>query len=267
MSMIINSYRFGGGVAYDTDAQAWFNAIVAAGSTIQDDAKVVVNDFILALKGGDNYWARIDQLLILGGADTLTGALVAVKGPNATSAGAVNYNRKTGCKGGTTSIYISTMRSASANTSTNAHYGTYVTEAPTLAISGLLGANNVSSGAVSLEMRPSLGALVRLHTGTGVTIGSAGLFTGCNVISRSASTPVWHRQNGVTNSIASTSGTPTVRYVLLLGHGAADTTIVNPSDGRQLLYSTGPGIHTGAFTLDTYGSMSTTFANAMAALS
>jgi hypothetical protein len=56
MSFIINPYVFG--VAYDPDAQAFFNRVTAAGGTLSNTEKTAVNQLVLDMKSA-NVWTSM----------------------------------------------------------------------------------------------------------------------------------------------------------------------------------------------------------------
>ncbi len=67
----------------DPDAQAYFDAIVSAGSTISAPQQAAVNTFCLAAKAG-NYWTNLLEINPFCGS-SLAGALVKLKGINSTT--------------------------------------------------------------------------------------------------------------------------------------------------------------------------------------
>jgi hypothetical protein len=272
MTIIINSYRFGvAGPVYDPDAQAYFDRILAAGCNMQSDAKAVINDLVLALKAGDNYWDIIGHLNIFGGCDSLVGAAIRLKGStNATFFNIVagDYNRKTGIKGNTTNKYINTGRLITEQAQNNAHYACYITEAPTTNTSQF-GAGGTTGGAVSYSGGGTTQHSVRLHYGNTVAIGpntSVAGFRGC---SRATSPAFVTRANGTNYNGSSGTVTQNPRQLFCLARGNStsnDTTPTAWSNARILVFCCGSSANTGAYTLAGLDTIFTNFANAMAAL-
>jgi hypothetical protein len=102
----INYSFIGGGSvgpSYDPDAQAWFSAVEATGSTITSTNKTAFNTAFLSLKS-NNIWDRIAQgcfFVGIDGANPLTGAFTPFKTISGTTPTNVNfttsdYNRLTG---------------------------------------------------------------------------------------------------------------------------------------------------------------------------
>lgn len=58
-----------GTVSYDSDAQAWFDAVVTAGGSVSVTQKGYVDTLVLALKTSST-WAKFDRLWLHGNADT-----------------------------------------------------------------------------------------------------------------------------------------------------------------------------------------------------
>lgn len=65
--------------SYDSDAQTYFSALTAAGSSISENNKIAVNSLFLGLKS-DGIWSLIKELYLYAGPNTLNGALVKARG-------------------------------------------------------------------------------------------------------------------------------------------------------------------------------------------
>lgn len=113
---------------YDADAQAYFDQIALAGSTIDSTAKMAINDFVLGCKT-DSIWTLLQDIGPLCG-DDLTGALVKLKKLSSawtyTSTGFVggDYSQATGLTGGT-GRYLTTGVLANALTTNSTGIGVY----------------------------------------------------------------------------------------------------------------------------------------------
>lgn len=105
-------------VGYDSDAQAYFDAIVSAGSSISTDNKNAWNTCVVGLKA-DSVWTLITELYVFVGPDDLTGALLKAKGSGSlTNVNFVSgdYSRTTGLAGNGSSKYLETNVLASSLT-------------------------------------------------------------------------------------------------------------------------------------------------------
>lgn len=120
-------------VSYDADAQAWFAAVEAAGSSITDPNKAAVSAFVAGCKA-DGIWSAIKACCLLCAADTLTGALVPLVGAAPTNNGFVSgdYSRTTGLKanGTTGSKTLSSNRPGNTDPQNNKHIAVYSTVPP-----------------------------------------------------------------------------------------------------------------------------------------
>lgn len=76
---------------YDTDAIAWRDAVVAAGSSAPDSTLLPVHHFIRGLKS-DGLWDLIYDMGMFVGAGSLVGALVKLKTPTGVSRNLTNTN-------------------------------------------------------------------------------------------------------------------------------------------------------------------------------
>jgi hypothetical protein len=273
MSYLVNPFRFvtGGGPTYDPDAQDYFDRVATAGCVIADDAKTVVNNFVLALKAGDNYWSIIDHLNIFGACGSLVGAAVPLKGSvNAQFFNIVagDYNRKTGIKGNASNKYINTGRLITQQAQNDAHYACHLTEAPT-GNTSYFGAGGTTGGAVSYSGGGTSQHSVRLHYGNTAAIGPTGNFTGSFIISR-ATTPAYVvRANSTNYSGSSGTVTQNPRQIFCLARGNStsnDTTPTAYTNARILVFCCGVNCHTGVYTREGLDTLLTDFKNAMAAL-
>ena len=103
ISLRKNSLTGGAFPTFDPDAQAWFSAVEATGSTITSTNKTAFNTAFLSLKS-NNIWDRIAQgcfFVGIDGANPLTGAFTPFKTISGTTPTNVNfttsdYNRLTG---------------------------------------------------------------------------------------------------------------------------------------------------------------------------
>jgi hypothetical protein len=117
------------GPFYDLDAAVYFSNIDKAGSSISNNNKNAVNDFIKGCKA-DGIWNAIKACCLLAGPDTLAGALVPLVGPAPTNFNFVagDYNRVTGLKGNGSNKYLNSNRLANADPLNNTHMALYQTE-------------------------------------------------------------------------------------------------------------------------------------------
>jgi hypothetical protein len=139
--MLINSFVFG--VAYDTDAQAYINAVEAADTAagvsggLEAATKDAINAFVVGCKA-DGIWTAIKASCILAGARTLAGALVPLVGAAPTrfgTEGGWTYDRKTGLKGSGSSSgannYLKSGYFAASSTGNDNHFAVWKSSANT----------------------------------------------------------------------------------------------------------------------------------------
>lgn len=123
----------GGGGGFDPDAQAYFDAISAAGSSISVNNQNAVNDLVVGLKNA-SLWDAIEGLGLLAGPDDVTGALIPLKGPATTPVGvsAAHFDRILGIVGGSSSRYLNTGYDTSQApfSASDIHLAAYTTTGP-----------------------------------------------------------------------------------------------------------------------------------------
>ncbi len=113
---------------YDPDAQAYFDAVVAAGSTIGTTAKDAVNAFVVGCKA-DSIWTLLLDVGPLAG-DDLTGALVKLKSLGGTAYTNTNfvsgdYSQATGLAGNGINKRLSAGFNCNTLTSNSTGLGVY----------------------------------------------------------------------------------------------------------------------------------------------
>ena len=113
--------------AYDPDAQAWFDAIVAAGSTISDNNKAAVSAFVAGCKA-DGVWTPIKSCCLLCAADSLPGALVPLVGtaPTNVNFAPTDYSRTIGLLGDGVTKYLVSNRAQNADPQNSKHLAAWV---------------------------------------------------------------------------------------------------------------------------------------------
>lgn len=97
MLAIIAASRRRTSSSYDADAQTWFDAVVAAGSSITTANKAAVSAFVAGCKTDSN-WDKIKSLSLYAGPDSYAGGIIPVKGPSPTVVGSISagWSRLTG---------------------------------------------------------------------------------------------------------------------------------------------------------------------------
>lgn len=150
-----------GAPSYDTDAAAWFAAVVTAGGTVSTPRKIAVNSLIIALKA-DGSWALSDDFWLFRGAESAIQSLVSLKGlRTATAVGSPTFNANGSYTFNGTSSYINTgwIASTMATQMTGTDQGI-----------GILEDTNVNSNTSSMGLFVSGTDNLRLCTRTGTTI-------------------------------------------------------------------------------------------------
>jgi hypothetical protein len=222
----------------DADAQAYFDAIVAAESSISDINKAAVNAFIVGCKA-DGIWTAIKAACFLAGPDSLAGALVPLVGTAPTNVGFVSgdYNRTTGLIGNASNKYLNSNRNNNADPQDNFAAGIYLTAAGNSGSLGL-GAGAAASGASTIG---SFSANVRNRNsaGTGPTLSG---FTGYCGTSRPSSAGYTRRVNGTTTSVTQTSQTPLNGAIAIFATREANANIAAYTNARMSFYHIGESL-------------------------
>jgi hypothetical protein len=255
--MLINSFVFG--VAYDTDAQAYINAVEAADTAagvsggLEAATKDAINAFVVGCKA-DGIWTAIKASCILAGARTLAGALVPLLPtmPAPTNNGFIgigtDYNRKTGLVGDGSTKYLDSNRNNNAdpqnsrhaavratvlNSSTNdrAYFGCADTTHTTQLLSS---STTPSRPVVRCASNSSTTLTGNLHA-------SAGIFG----VSRSSSSSYVARASGIDEPVTNTSGAPGSFPMLIFARytGLTNNAPQLFSDSRLAFYSIGESLN------------------------
>ena len=249
--MLINSFVFG--VAYDTDAQAYINAVEAADTAagvsggLETATKDAINAFVAGCKA-DGIWTAIKASCILAGARTLAGALVpllpTMPAPSNVNGNLTNsdYNRKTG-------IGVASGNTSKALNTNVAANNTNYTLQDSIHVAGYI--NSLISGSNPLiSARPSdntdfgQGSGILICRSRATTILSLGVstiigYTGFFASNRSESTVFTGRAGGNTaTSGSSASGTPAATTFKVLANG----NLTAWQNGKISFYSIGESL-------------------------
>lgn len=196
----------GGPVVYDTDAQAYFNAVVSAGGAALDGThKGAINTLVVGLKA-DSLWTKIDALWLFANQHA-TAALLDIKSlRTATAVNTPTFTADQGYAGNGTTSYVNTTYNPSSHgsqfTQNSAHMMAYTrTSATPSGARALCGATNGST--IYTAMGDNF---ITMNDATAVFGGPAST-AGCYVGVRTSSSAVALDHNGssVASSGASTS--------------------------------------------------------------
>lgn len=223
---------------YDPDAQAWFDAVVAAGSSISTDNKAAVSAFVAGCKT-DGIWTAIKASCLLCAADDLTGALVPLVGLAPTNSGSFvsgDYSRTTGLLGNGTSKYLNSNRNNNADPQNSRHMAVWRTSSESRA------ANRCAIGTAN---GTGMGQLITTSTlriyrsaGADYQISDTSAIAGFYGHSRSASNDLKARYNGSTSTSTLASTTPLNGSITIFSRGGTDSF----TDARISFYSIGEAI-------------------------
>jgi len=221
----------------DPDALAWKAAVVAAGSTVSTPVLGAVSRFVTGCKD-DGIWSAMQSVVILAGADDLTGALVPLKGTAPTPYNFLNadYNNKTGLVGDGSTKYLDTNRNTNLDGQNDCHLAVYASTANT-GLRWYAGAGFVDAG--SLHMLSDSAALIaRCRNSSDDTqnnIAVAGLLG----VSRNNSADFVMRGNGTDYTKTRASNSPfNGNYFVYLSNGSGSFY----SNARIAFYSMGGGL-------------------------
>jgi len=223
--------------AVDADAQAYFDAIVAAGSSISDTNKAAVNAFVVGCKA-DGIWAAIKAACLLCAADSLTGALVPLVGTAPTNVGFVpgDYSRTTGLIGGGGSKYLDANRNNNADPQNNQHVAYFPTVLQTN--------SGIPVGMVSVGVASGIstigGAATRSRNATGVTLPATKAANRLCGISRASSSEYSRISNGTLAATNQTSDSPANSNFAIFGWPAQGSFYSNE---RISFYSIGEALN------------------------
>ena len=223
--------------AVDADAQAYFEAIVAAGSSISDTNKAAVNAFIVGCKA-DGIWTAIKAACFLAGPNDLTGALVPLVGTAPTNVGpfvAGDYNRTTGLIGNASTKYLDSNRNSNTEPQDNFSMGCWITAIPATTGRLAMGAGGANTGASTIA---STTAGTRNRNATASSPALAG-FTGYVGTSRSSSASYTRRVNSANTSVTQTSETPINANIFVFRTSVAPSTETN---ARMSFYHIGESL-------------------------
>jgi hypothetical protein len=196
-----------------------------------------INDGVFGTNGGVLSQANsiIKGAFIMGGAQTISGALVPLIGSAPTRSGTEsgwNYNRKTGLRGNGTNNDISSNRAANLNPQNNAHIAIYTT------VDGQGCATGTTTGAETQLLYSGTSRFFRVNVGANdaAAIGSPSA-TGYWGASRPSATSILGRHNGINYTFSNnTSAAPGSAAIRIFSRGA------NFYTGRILFWSTGENI-------------------------
>jgi len=225
----------------DPDAAVYLSRVEAAdGQSLEAGIKSAIETFIVGCKTDGN-WSAIRASYLLCCARTLTGALIPLVGPDATSVGFVsgNYNRKTGLLCGT-GRYLRTGIADDSLPQDNFHmslFGSFVNAGITTAQAGVYIASAYSS--VLYQVTNLLYAINRRTiTAQGALTPASPCFLGS---SRSTSTGYTIRGNQVTFSATATSVTPSSLEHIACGVNN-NGTLTGTSASNIMFYSLGTAV-------------------------
>lgn len=200
----------------DPDAEAYFAAVVVAGSTISTANKAAVNAFVVGCKA-DGIWAALKACCLLAGPDGLAGALVPLVGAAPTNVGPFvsgDYNRTNGLTGNGTK-YLNTNRNNNSDPQNSQHVAVF----PTLVGNGYyVGQATVSvASAGSVTVAAADGRCRNGTFDTAAVASSAGSLCG---VTRAASGSHTFRASSTSQTFTRASQTPANTNVTILGFPA-----------------------------------------------
>ena len=229
----------------DEDARAYIAAVESTdGQPLEKSYRSAINDFVVGCKQ-DGVWDAIKSACILGGARTLSGALIPLKGvaPSNVNFVANDYNRKTGLLGNGSTKYLNSNRNDTADPLNDCHISTYVSQ-PSSQSSGVysyIGASKdvsfFSGRIIHLDTGGSINVFMRYGENSAIGANTGGFIGG----SRNNSVDFVGRIAGASSTIARSSDTATAIpiTVFAMRYGAS---IIRYSSPRIAFYSIGASI-------------------------
>jgi hypothetical protein len=236
----------------DSDCLTYLAAVKAAdGAGVEVSVATAVDAFFRGTKAAGVFDA-LKACCILAGARTLAGALVPVVGdaPTNVADGFVegDYSRTDGLTGDGTS-YIDTGFANTTLDKDDAHCAVYATSHET-DTGAYIGAFDLSTGDCQIAGFNATNVICRFMAANGELIPSDKL-TPFLAATRGASASYLFRDDGATNTITRTSGTPTTMDWCVFAR-STNPTHTSPSDATIAFYSIGTDIGSAGLTdLDT----------------
>jgi hypothetical protein len=242
----------GGFASPDADARAYLAAVrIADGSNLEPAVAKAISDFVIGCKA-DGIWTAIKASCLLGGARTLSGALVPLKGPAPTNNNFVSgdYNRKTGLKGNGGGKYLGTNYIANSNPQNDNHLGFYRTETDSAATLRLfMGTGESAAGSCRIwSNNGSSDMTSNANTAGGlnnVFVSNTRNNLGLIAYSRTASNNTNLTAGADSNSSSLGSTTILATEISVFRMTANFTASNQGTDSRILFYSTGNSLNLG----------------------
>lgn len=246
MSVIfINPYRFG--VAYDADAQAYFDRVEGVNGDnqpLETAVKDAINAFVVGCKA-DGIWTAIKASCILAGARTLNGALQPLVGAAPTNVGpfvAGDYNRKTGLVGDGGTKYLNSNRNSNADPQNNLHLAVRLTSTGSVS-KVFVGALSSSSPLLTSQVSITSAGLVTAFANSGTNSSEISPSVPTVVgISRTNSSQHLFRINATTYTGSSTSAAPGAFPHYVFARNNSNSSVIGHTDARLAFYSIGEAL-------------------------
>lgn len=243
MSVIfINPYRFG--VAYDADAQAYFDRVEGVNGDnqpLEPAVKDVINAFVVGCKA-DGIWNAIKASCILAGARTLAGALQPLVGTAPTNFNFVSgdYNRKTGLVGNGSTKYLNSNRNNNADPQNSSHNACWVS---TPAVGVLMASSSSNTGQNYMDTNTTTNTRFGNRDATSTLAVAGTTVAGLYGHSRNNSSQISCRCPQGNRTSSSTSETPESRNVFLYSRSNDGVSFSQWSTARLAFYSIGESLN------------------------
>jgi hypothetical protein len=243
---------------YDSDAQAYFNNIVANSGSIGTSAKSAINTFVQGLKS-DGLWSLCNEIGIFVGVDQLAGAVVKLKdgtggtqpnlvATNLVSGDYVATGSTAGIKGNGSNKYLNTGLNpyALSYSTTNTHIAAYFTPTTDGSFSILMGADTAANQNSATYLGKNNGNEGGSIASVNQVILSGGKQGFCMVTTNNSTTQTYYVAGSSAGSgTQSIQSFPNVNLFLLARSRGTSPTPANPVDfsSRYIRgYSIGTGM-------------------------
>jgi hypothetical protein len=230
----------------DADAAAYLAAVQDEDAQALEPAvRNAITAFVVGCKA-DGIWDAIKACCILMGARTLSGTLTPLKGGAPTNNGPFvsgDYSRKTGLTGNGTTKWLNANRANDADPQDSNHMAVYVTAQPSTAIHIYIGSNGVAAAggnSVFANTANTLGVFSRSTNNSFTLISGQGTTSGLKGISRGSSSSFVARSGGSSQTISTSSVTPTSEGVGVFARTPSSPTGFNPA--TMAFYSIGESL-------------------------
>lgn len=226
----------------DKDAATYLTAVATAdGQSVQPSVQKAVNNFVKGCKQ-DGIWDAMKAAVILCGANSLTGALVPLKGTAPTNNNFVagDYTRTTGLLGNVTTKFLDSNRAGNADPQNSFHVAVYASTVASGGVRVYSGSGLNASGSFNFFVDGGTAITFRNRTAASSSLASAASVAGLLGTSRSSSASYVSRAGGTSQTNTAASETPVSQNIFIYALNNSGASF--HANARLAFYSIGESI-------------------------